>query len=187
MNLNINHDVGTTNDSPCVKATAKSQIHKLKLRKTELRERVAEIQAEISASCIAGRNEYSRGAIQRDFAAGIKELYQADQDEETFNPDEELHDYEKMGAELKVFCVSSRAYQKMCGRLKKDKAVPGFTKVAETEVWRLCIVMRHILKFTDTPTAGTCNRAYRRRPDRGIQQVPAGLYSAIEFLLPLGY
>jgi hypothetical protein len=29
--------------------------------------------AEVKAICIQGRNDYSRGAIQRDFAMGIKE------------------------------------------------------------------------------------------------------------------
>jgi hypothetical protein len=70
-----------------------------------------------------------RRAIQQDFAAGIKELDQenaAEEDEDNFNPDEELRDYDKVAESLPVFCVSSRAYQKMSGRLAKDDGVPGF-------------------------------------------------------------
>ena len=43
------------------------------------------IKAEISRICIAGRNQYSKSAIQQDFAAGIKEIDQenaAEEDEE---------------------------------------------------------------------------------------------------------
>jgi hypothetical protein len=49
----------------------------------------------ISHICIAGRDDYSRRAIQQAFAAGIKELDQenaAEEDEDNFNPVEELRD-----------------------------------------------------------------------------------------------
>ncbi|KAL9612851.1 MAG: hypothetical protein Q9167_002583 [Letrouitia subvulpina] len=59
------------------------------------------IEAEISAVCIAGRNRYSKGAIQQDYAAGIKELDQelaAEDDEENFNPDAEFRDYDEVAS-----------------------------------------------------------------------------------------
>jgi hypothetical protein len=98
---------------------------------------MAEVQASMSAICIAERNKYSKGAIQNDFAAGIKELDQetrAEDDEENFDPNVEERDYDEVARSLPVFCVSSRAYQKMCGRLKKDENVPGFMTPQETEV-----------------------------------------------------
>lgn len=52
-----------------------------------------EIESKMSALCISGRNAYSKGAIQQDFAAGIKELDQelaAEEDEENFDPDAEV-------------------------------------------------------------------------------------------------
>ena len=109
----------------------------VRLELAEIKTTMADIRAEMSAICIAGRNEYSKSAIQLDFAAGIKELDMEnamEEDEENFNPDEELRDYDKVAKSLPVFCVSSRAYQKLCGRLEKDEKVPGFKTPEETGV-----------------------------------------------------
>ncbi|KAG2164356.1 hypothetical protein JADG_004095 [Aureobasidium aubasidani] len=87
--------------------------------------------------CIAARNRYSKSAIQIDFAAGIKELDQeveAEDDPDQYDPEHEIRDYEKVAKDLPVFCVSSRAYQKLSGRLLKDNAVRGFTDVDQTEI-----------------------------------------------------
>ncbi|THY16227.1 hypothetical protein D6D01_07752 [Aureobasidium pullulans] len=87
--------------------------------------------------CIAARNRYSKSAIQIDFAAGIKELDQeaeAEDDPDQYDPEQEIRDYEKVAKDLPVFCVSSRAYQKLSGRLLKDNAVRGFTDVNQTEI-----------------------------------------------------
>lgn len=51
-----------------------------------LEEKKAEIEAAMSAICIAGRNDYSRGAIQRDFADGIRELDMENAQEEVCCP-----------------------------------------------------------------------------------------------------
>ncbi|KAG9737576.1 hypothetical protein KCU73_g9964, partial [Aureobasidium melanogenum] len=127
---------------------------KLKTQKKEARRRRSEIEAEVtdlnnkikelkvearniednkSQICIDARNQYSKSAIQVDFAAGIKETA-ADEDPDTFNPKEDLRDYEKVAKDLPVYCVSSRAYQKLAGRLVKDNAVRGFTDVEQTEI-----------------------------------------------------
>lgn len=116
------------------------KIKDLKPQAVELKARIKEVKAEISRICIAGRNDYSKSAIQQDFAAGLKELDQenaAEEDEANFNPDEDLRDYDDVANALPVFCVSSRAYQKMCGRLQKDDAVPGFKHPEETEIPQL--------------------------------------------------
>jgi len=71
------------------------------------------------------------------FASGIKELDQENQieaNEAEFDPDEDLRDYAEVARSLPVFCVSSRAYQKLCGRLQRDQVVHGFSTVEETEV-----------------------------------------------------
>lgn len=96
-----------------------------------------EIDTRMRAKCIEGRNNYSKGAIQQDFATGIKELDMEnaeEEDEENFNPDEDIRDYDAVARSLPVFCVSSRAYQQLNGRLKKDAKIPGFRNVQETEV-----------------------------------------------------
>ena len=96
----------------------------------------SKIEAEMIALCIASRNHYSRHAIQQDFAAGVKEMDHgnAAEEDENFNPDDDFRDYDEVARSLSVFCVSSRAYQKLSGRLQRDFDVPGFQSSEETEV-----------------------------------------------------
>jgi hypothetical protein len=127
----------------------KRSIDDLKPQILALEAKKDEIKAEISRICIAGRNQYSKSAIQQDFAAGIKEIDQenaAEEDEDNFNPDEEMRDYDQVAKSLPVFCISSRAYQKMCGRMLKDDGVPGFVTSEETEVPQL---QSHCKKLTE--------------------------------------
>ncbi|KLU81761.1 hypothetical protein MAPG_00842 [Magnaporthiopsis poae ATCC 64411] len=92
---------------------------------------------EMKTVCIKGRNQYSRRRIQRHFAQGIKEL-----DQEALHEIEEpshLHvcarDYDAVAKSLPVFCVSARAYQHLCGFLKKDKfQASAFANEADTEI-----------------------------------------------------
>ena len=116
------------------------------------------IDAQLDAKCISGRNDYSRSAIQRDFAAGIKELDQElaeEEDAANFNPDEDARDYDEVARSLPVFCVSSRAYQKLKGRLQKDKSVPGFADVDETEI---PLLQAHCRKLTEAGREAACKR-----------------------------
>ncbi|KAK0126069.1 hypothetical protein ONS95_007689 [Cadophora gregata] len=110
----------------------------------------------MSAICIAGRNDYSKGAIQRDFADGIRELDMEsaqEEDPDRFNPENDLRDYDEVARSLPVFCVSSRAYQKIKGRLQRDKAVPGFRTAEETEIPQLQV---HCKKLTEAGRASNC-------------------------------
>ena len=114
------------------------------------------IETDQYALCISGRNQYSTGAIQQDFAAGIKELDQeiaAEEDEENFNPDNEVRDYEEVARSLPVFCVSSRGYQKLCGRLEKDAEVTGFTTKEQTQI---PLLQAHCEKLTETGRSANC-------------------------------
>ena len=123
---------------------------------SEVRDAESRIYSEMSALCISGRNQYSKGAIQQDFAAGIKELDQeiaAEEDEDRFDPDAEVRDYDEVAKNLAVFCVSSRGYQKLQGRLRKDPPVPGFTTIEETEIPAL---QHHCEKLTEIGRAENC-------------------------------
>ena len=114
------------------------------------------IESKLSALCISGRNRYSRGAIQQDFAAGIKELDQelaAEEDEENFDPEAEVRDYEEVARGLPVFCVSSRGYQKLKGRLRKDPKILGFTTIEETEIPQL---QAHCEQLTEAGRSANC-------------------------------
>ncbi|KAF1844626.1 uncharacterized protein K460DRAFT_282081 [Cucurbitaria berberidis CBS 394.84] len=134
----------------------KASIEELRPSIRDIQMKIADIKGQVSRICIAGRNEYSKTAIQQDFAAGIKEIDQenaAEEDEDNFNPDEELRDYDKVARSLPVFCVSGRAYQKMCGRLQKDDNVPGFLTPEETEIPQL---QAHCRKLTEGGRIQTC-------------------------------
>lgn len=90
--------------------------------------------------------------------AGMKELDQeiaAEDDEENFNPDENVRDYDEVARSLPVFCVSSRGYQKLQGRLKKDPPVPGFQTLEETEIPQL---QAHCKQLTVAGRTATCKR-----------------------------
>ncbi|QKX61671.1 uncharacterized protein TRUGW13939_08824 [Talaromyces rugulosus] len=110
---------------------------------------MAHIQAELNGLAISGRNEYARCAIRKDFAAGIKELDQElaeEADSSSFNPDADDRDYEEVARSLPVFCISSRAYQKLQGRLELEPTIPGFQAHEDTEVPQL---QAHCKKLTE--------------------------------------
>ena len=91
-------------------------------------------------------------------AAGMKELDQeimAEEDEESFDPDVDIRDYDEVAKSLPVFCVSSRGYQKLQGRLKKDSSVSGFRHVDETEVPAL---QYHCKQLTVVGRTAACKR-----------------------------
>lgn len=102
------------------------KLEKLEAENAEFEAQNAVIDAKKSALCIAGRNKYSKTAIQQDFAVGIKEMDIETQEEENpddFDPEDEIRDYEKVAQSLPVFCVSSRAFQKLSGRMVKVRRI----------------------------------------------------------------
>lgn len=115
------------------------------------------IESRLLRLCLAKRNAYSKTTIRDHFAAGIRELDQEDaqdQDEENFDPDAELRDYEKVAAELPVFCVSSRVYQRMSGRFVREKGGPNFQSLKDTEVCSVTVTSLFSLCL-DSPAAST--------------------------------
>lgn len=140
------------------RADITGKIKDLQQEKAEAKTIEENIEAEMSALCISGRNQYSKGAIQQDFAQGIRELDQelaAEEDEENFNPDADTRNYEEVARSLPVFCVSSRGYQKLQGRLKKDPNIPGFKALEETEIPQL---QTHCKQLTVAGRTSNCKR-----------------------------
>jgi GTPase SAR1 family protein len=134
----------------------RDDIAKLQKSLNDLEARKAQIDQESEALCIKGRNDWSRGRIRDDFAEGIKELDQdnaAEENPDEFDPDEEIRDYEEVARSLPVFCVSSRAYQKLSGRLQKDGGVNGFTALEQTEIPQL---QAHCRKLTEAGRLQGC-------------------------------
>jgi len=77
------------------------------------------------------------------------------EDEENFDPREDARDYEALAANLPVFCVSSKAYQKMSGRLEKDENVEGFPNIAHTGIPAL---QSHASKIIESTRMVACQR-----------------------------
>ncbi|KAI1806680.1 Dynamin family-domain-containing protein [Daldinia bambusicola] len=136
-----------------------AQIADVRKRMREAKSERKQILDKIKVQCIQGRNEYARGAIKQDFAMGIKELDQenaAEEDDTTFDPDQDLRDYDEVARTLPVFCVSSRAYQKLSGKLQKDDFQgQGFMSLDDTEIPHLQL---HARKLTEEGRASNCRR-----------------------------
>lgn len=70
-----------------------------------------------------------------------------DADEDAFDPDQDARDYREVAQSLPVYCVSSRAYQKLSGRLKNDSVlVEGFIESEDTEIPGL---QEHAIRMTE--------------------------------------
>ncbi|RHZ70209.1 hypothetical protein CDV55_107798 [Aspergillus turcosus] len=148
----------TKKESRRQKQDLETQIKEIRKKIAEIDEADAKIEAEMRAIAISGRNEYSRGAIRQDFAAGVKELDQElaeEEDAANFNPDVDARDYDEVAKSLPVFCVSSRGYQKLRGRLRKEADIPGFQSVEETEVPQL---QAHCKKLTEVSREANSRR-----------------------------
>ncbi|KAL8789297.1 MAG: hypothetical protein Q9213_001220 [Squamulea squamosa] len=146
----------TKKDARTKKREINEKVQDIRKELREIEDVESKINSEMSALCISGRNQYSKGAIQQDFAAGIKEIDQeiaAEEDEDNFNPETEVRNYDEVAKSLPVFCVSSRGYQKLKGRLRKEPPVPGFTAIEETEIPAL---QAHCEKLTETGRAASC-------------------------------
>ncbi|KAI0470344.1 hypothetical protein F4859DRAFT_522828 [Xylaria cf. heliscus] len=136
-----------------------SEIAKIRQEIEVIQNEREKVLADVKAICIQGRNEYSRGAIKQDFAMGIKELDQensAEENDATFDPDQDVRDYNEVARSLPVFCVSSRAYQKLSGKLEKDDFQShGFLSMEDTEIPKL---QGHAKKLTEAGRMSHCRR-----------------------------
>jgi GTPase SAR1 family protein len=134
----------------------RDQIQSLQKQLNDLENRRTQIDQDAEALCIQSRNDWSRDRIREDFAEGIKELDQetaAEENPDDFDPVVEIKDYDEVAKSLPVFCVSSRAYQKLSGRLEKDGDVNGFTLLDQTEIPDL---QAHCRKLTEAGRQDGC-------------------------------
>ncbi|CCX17440.1 Similar to hypothetical protein MYCGRDRAFT_77304 [Mycosphaerella graminicola IPO323]; acc. no. EGP83166 [Pyronema omphalodes CBS 100304] len=135
-----------------------AQMNSLKAEIDELKESKKKLEDTIAVRCIDERNKYSTSAIQADFAAGLRELdleAAEERDGDNFNPDVEIRDYDEVANSLPVFCVSSRGYQKLKGRLKEDGDSPVFSQIEQTGMPKL---QTHCTKLTQKGRLATGRR-----------------------------
>jgi GTPase SAR1 family protein len=134
----------------------RDEIQSLQKQLNDLENHGTQIDQDAEALCIQSRNDWSRDRIREDFAEGIKELDRdtaAEEDPDDFDPVVEIRDYGEVAQSLPVFCVSSRAYQKLSGRLEKDGDVNGFTLLSQTEIPAL---QAHCRKLTEAGRQDGC-------------------------------
>ncbi|KAK7952370.1 uncharacterized protein PG986_008098 [Apiospora aurea] len=136
----------------------KASILELSEQIENLRVEVEKQKLSLKTDSIKRRNDYSRSTIQQDFAHGLKLLDQetAMQDQgDNYNPEKDMRDYEAVANLLPVFCVSSREYQKKCGRIKSQEEEEGFATLEDTEIPQL---LEHAKKSTDVSRVKNCKK-----------------------------
>ncbi|GJC97923.1 tat pathway signal sequence [Colletotrichum higginsianum] len=111
----------------------------------------------IKKSCIKKRNQVSSQRIKQDFADGIREVDEAtapDQNDVFYIPDKPPRDYEKVKAGLHVFCISSRAYQKLNGMMQNvGFDTSGYGNSDDTGIPEL---QAHAQKLTESHRNARC-------------------------------
>ena len=81
----------------------------------------------------------------------------AEADAANFDPEVDLRDYAAVAESLPVFCVSSRAFQKLSGRLQRDGfRNDGFQSADDTEIPQL---QDHAQKLTES-ARGAASRKF---------------------------
>lgn len=70
-----------------------------------------------------------------------------DQDEDAFNPDVSLRDYDQLGQDLPVFCISARTYHGLKGSNSGEKA--GFQGLPAVELTEIPQLQQHVKRLTE--------------------------------------
>ncbi|QSS64668.1 hypothetical protein I7I51_01738 [Histoplasma capsulatum] len=110
-------------------------------------------QNKLALRCIIERNQAVKAQIRQDFTDGVRQLDEANAEGESFDPSVDFRDYDQVARALPVFCVSSKAYQKLKGRLRRDHAVKAFCNTEETEIPAL---QAHCLSLTIAQRKSGC-------------------------------
>ncbi|EEQ83790.2 uncharacterized protein BDCG_00595 [Blastomyces dermatitidis ER-3] len=148
----------STPDIPEISITRlEEQLRALKEERTELVISIDELCEEMATlGCDFDLLKSTDGSPKRNFVDGVRQLDEADAEEESFDPSVDLRDYDQVARALPVFCVSSKAYQKLKGRLRRDHAVKAFCNPEDTEIPDL---QAHCLSLTIAQRTSGCDSA----------------------------
>lgn len=93
------------------------------------------LQTNLIHEYIQARNTYSKKELKHDFARGIHAFHSRSRHVPSSTQDPSYcHALEQ---DLSVFCVSTCAYQKLQGRLRREAPVSGFSALEQTEIPQL--------------------------------------------------
>ncbi|EFQ34106.1 tat pathway signal sequence [Colletotrichum graminicola] len=139
----------------CRKSTAAAKEHEEKLD-SKVQEKKS-LQCFTKGSCIRKRNSTCTQSIKQDFADGRKELEKesaSDENDAFFKDEKHTPDYEKIKADLPVFCISSRTYQKLNGMMRnEDISTSGYRDADDTGIPSL---QAHAQKLTESGRNARC-------------------------------
>ncbi|PKY04225.1 hypothetical protein P168DRAFT_318570 [Aspergillus campestris IBT 28561] len=146
-------------------ASAKGKRKDLNAQRKRLRQDVTRTEEELHAlnmqdkarkeqakrQCVEARNAYSKQELKRGFVQVLRET-----DQELYeSPPRPERDYRAAEEQLPVFCVSTRAYQWIQGRMPKESVVEGFTTLEQTEIPQL---QRHCISLTERAREAAARR-----------------------------
>ncbi|KAK6601194.1 hypothetical protein H4I95_08176 [Botrytis cinerea] len=139
-------------DVPSKRLLTKKKAHNAKAikmlgkRLTGLKLILKSIRNDIKAACTQARSRYTQEHLRMDFENGLRELKQdisddANDKKQLGNEDEaeSKHLVYRRGLteQLQIFCVSSKGYQRLCGRFKRDPLPNGFGTIKDTCIPKL--------------------------------------------------
>ncbi|ATZ49548.1 hypothetical protein BCIN_04g06800 [Botrytis cinerea B05.10] len=139
-------------DVPSKRLLTKKKAHNAKAikmlgkRLTGLKLILKSIRNDIKAACTQARSRYTQEHLRMDFENGLRELKQdisddANDEKQLGNEDEaeSKHLVYRRGLteQLQIFCVSSKGYQRLCGRFKRDPLPNGFGTIKDTCIPKL--------------------------------------------------
>lgn len=139
-----------------VKDLAAEEVQCFRNAVFKIDELIDELEDEKRSVCIRFRNRYVVDAIKHDFVTGVRERDQerlAEDDSANWDPSIQARDYDKLGAELPVLTVSSRAYQQKMGRLAEEAPIRGFATAEDTGIpaaVRHCQQLTHAARVKNT-------------------------------------
>lgn len=108
--------------------------------------------------CIKARNEQATQYLRRDFETELKDVdRESAEDSSADLPSRaaRYRQYETLARNLPVFCVSSDAYQTLCGNSTNNRAAYGFGAEADTGVPAL---LAHCASLTEITRIASCKR-----------------------------
>lgn len=115
--------------------TLSTERHAKETQKEAVEHELQALQTNLIHECIQARNAYSKRELKHDFARGIHSFHNTSQHPPTSAKDPSY--YHALEQDLPVFCVSTRAYQKLQGRLRREAPVSGFNALEQTEISQL--------------------------------------------------
>ncbi|KAF7908044.1 uncharacterized protein EAF01_003799 [Botrytis porri] len=123
------------------RAHSVKSVRALEKKLAEMKRTLKLIRNDIKAACTQARNRYTQENLKVDFENGLRDLKQdishdTTDEHHSGNEDEERNKdsvhHQDFVNQLNIFCVSSKGYQKLAGRFKRDRIPEGFASVNDT-------------------------------------------------------